>query len=73
MCLYHGRVNRYFRENHNKYLTNPLTHGIIYHAEILCARLGEDKQLLSLERSESLRFGGLAYTLKESSRSDTPV
>ena len=57
----------------NKYLTNPLTYGIIYHAEIICARLGEDKQLLRPERSESLRFGGLAYTLKEPSGSDTPV
>lgn len=37
----------------NMYLTETWISAIIYYAEIICARLGEDKQLLSLERSDS--------------------
>ena len=53
-------------------LTNSSFYAIIYHVEIVCTRLGEDKQLLSPERSGSM-IGGLAYTLQESFGIDTPV
>lgn len=36
------------------YLTDSSLYAIIYYAEIVCARLGEDKQLLSPERFGSL-------------------
>lgn len=56
-------------------LTNSSFYAIIYHVEIVCARLGEHKQLLSPERSGSMSsmIGGLAYTLQESFGFDTPV
>ena len=53
-------------------LTNYSFYAIMYHAGIVCARLGEGKQLLSPERSGSM-IGGLAYTLQESFGFDTPV
>ena len=52
-------------------LTNSSFYAIIYHAEIVCARLGEDKQLLSPERSGSRRELALCY--QELSGFDTPV
>lgn len=52
-------------------LTNSPSCGVIYHAEIVCARLGEGKQLLSPERSGSRRELALCY--QESFGFDTPV